>query len=337
MRIGLEDSYGRKQLMVRTRAACFEGVGKVSLRELDLKPADDQVLVKIHQASVCGTDKLFFRGEIPEEAKLPIFPWGHEGGGTVVEAGSKVREFSEGDIVMSFSVGTYADYCLFTLPYGCMPAPEGVDIDVACLGEPLSCAVYGAQVVTRNMRVADVVAVVGVGFAGQVIAQGVRKGGAERVIVIDLVDEKLQLARRLGADVAVNAEVEDPVKVVGDVTGGRGADVVVEASGSGDGLNLASSIVRHNGTIAIYSHYMKPFTVNMYRWHEDCLNVINTCLVHRTREEAAVGVREAFRLIRKGVFNINPLINRRYSLSEIADAFKKEMEDRTSIKSVVIP
>jgi len=67
--------------MMRTRAAYFVGAGRIFLRELDLKPAGDQVLVKIHQASICGTDKLLFNGEIPSEVKLPIFPWDHEGGG----------------------------------------------------------------------------------------------------------------------------------------------------------------------------------------------------------------------------------------------------------------
>ena len=324
--------------MVRTRAACFEGAFKVSLKELDLKLAENQVLVKIDQASICGTDKLLYRGEIPAEVKLPIFPWGHEGGGTVVEVGSKVREFSVGDKVMSFGrAGTYADYCLFTEPYGCLPAPEGVDMDIAYLGEPLACAVYAAQVATKNMQVGDVVAVVGMGFAGQVIAQGVKKGGADKLIAIDLVDEKLELAKRLGADVAISAQKEDAGKIVMDITDGRGVDVVVEASGSGDGLNTASAIVRHNGTIAIYSHYMNPFMVNMYRWHEDCFKIVHTCLMHRTQEVMVTDVREAFRLVKKGIFNIKPLINRRYRLSQISDAFRKEMEDQSSVKTVIIP
>ena len=324
--------------MVRTRAARFEGARKVSLKELDLKPAEDQVLVKIDQASICGTDKLLYSGEIPSEMKLPIFPWGHEGGGTVVEVGSKVREFSEGDKVMSFErAGTYADFCLFTLPYGCLPAPKGVDREIACLGEPLACAVYAAQAVTKKMQVGDVVAVVGMGFAGQVIAQGVEKGGADKLIAIDIVDEKLELAKRLGADIAISPQENDVDKTVMDITDGRGVDVVVEASGSGNGLNIASAIVRHNGTIAIYSHYMKPFMVNMYRWHEDCLNILHTCLMHRTQEVIVTDVREAFRLVKKGIFNVKPLINRKYRLSQIADAFKEEMGDRTSVKTVIIP
>ena len=130
---------------------------------------------------------------------------------------------------------------------------------------------------------------------------------------------------------------ESVVKAIMDITDGRGVDVVVEASGSGDGLNIASDIIRHNGTIAIYSHYMKPFMVNMYRWHEDALNIVHTCLMHRTREEAVIGVRDAFRLVKKGLFDIRPLMNRRYQLAEIKEAFDKEISDHTSVKTIIVP
>ncbi len=323
--------------MVKSRAACFEHAGKVSLKDINLEPADNQVLVKIDQASICGTDKLYFSGEIPNEVKLPILPWGHEGGGTVVEVGSKVGELSPGDKVMSFGPGTFADYCLYDTPYFCLPAPKGVENTLSCLGEPLACAIYASQLVSRNTQVGDMVAVVGAGFAGQVISQGVKKGGADKVIVVDFVGEKLELAKRLGADIVINAKEEDPLKAIMDITHGRGADVVVEASGSGNGLNTASAIVRHNGTIAIYSHYMKPFMVNMFRWHEDCLNIVHTCLIHRTREEIVVGVREAFRLVSKGLFDVMPLVNRRYRLSEIEEAFQKEKDDRGAVKTLIIP
>ncbi|MGD0328855.1 MAG: zinc-binding dehydrogenase [Nitrososphaeria archaeon] len=323
--------------MVKSRAAYFEGPGKVYLKDLDLTPGPNQVLVKTFQASICGTDKIAFRGDISSEVKLPIFPWGHEGGGTVVEVGSKVNGFSVGDKVMSFGKGTYADYVLFDMPYGCLPAPEGVDMDIACLGEPLTCAVFASQLVSKSIQVGDIVAVIGAGFAGQILAQGARKGGAEKVVVIDIVDEKLNLAKRLGANTIVNPKKENHVEDIKAISDGRGVDVVVEASGSGEGLNIASNIVRRNGTIAIYSHYMKPFTVNMYRWHEDALNIVHTCLMHRTKEEMVVGIRDAFRLIKRGIFDVRPLLNRKYKLEEIKEAFENEIVDQTSIKTLILP
>ena len=238
---------------------------------------------------------------------------------------------------MSFGRGTYADYCLFTVPYGCLPAPPGVPMELTSLGEPLACAVYAAQEITKQIQIGDVVAVIGAGFAGQVLAQGIKRGGASKVIVTDLIDEKLELARQLGADVTINPQTSDLEAIVTDLTDNRGVDLVAEASGSGAGLNTASSILRRNGTIAIYSHYMKPFIVNMYRWHEDAFKIIHTCLTHRTREEMVVGVREAYRLVQQGLFDITPLLTRSFSLSAISEAFDQEIQDPTSIKTIISP
>lgn len=323
--------------MVKTRAASFEGKGKVSLKEMLLTPAPDQVLVKIQQASICGTDKLFFKGEIPAETHVPIFPWGHEGGGEVIEVGEKVREYAVGDKVMSFGRGTYADYCLFTVPFECLPAPSGVTMELAGLGEPLACAVYATQEITQQIQIGDIVAVIGAGFAGQVLAQGIKRGGAAKVIVTDIIDEKLQLARQLGADVTLNPRTADLEAIINDLTDNRGVDLVAEASGSGSGLNTASKILRRNGTIAIYSHYMKPFMVNMYRWHEDAFKIIHTCLMHRTREEMVVGVREAYRLVQQGLFDISPLLTRSFSLNALIEAFDQEIQDPRSVKTVITP
>ncbi|MEM2526039.1 MAG: zinc-binding dehydrogenase [Candidatus Methanomethylicaceae archaeon] len=323
--------------MVKSRAACFEGPYRVSLKEIELEPAEDQVLVKTFQASICGTDKLYYRGEIPKGIALPICPWGHEGGGIVIKVGSKVREFTEGDIVMSFGARTFADYFLAQVPYECLKAPEGIDIEIACLGEPLACAVHAAKIASKNVAVGDTVAVIGVGFAGQIILQGLRRGGADLVIAVDKVDFKLDFAKRFRADICLNVEKDDVIKSVLDVTDKRGVDLVVEASGSGEGLNLASEIVRHNGTIVIYSHYMKPFMANLYRWHEDALNIIHTCLMHHTKEEMIVWAREAFRLVKKGLFEVKPLITKRYKLSEIKEAFDNEVHEGKSIKTIISP
>ncbi len=321
--------------MLTSRAACFDAPGKISLREKKIDSLkDNEVLVKTFQASICGTDKLHYKGELPEEIRLPILIWGHEGGGIIEQVGAKVHEFSVGDKVMSFGLGTYSDY--FILPVkNLIRAPKEIEIEIMCLGEPLACAIYAASHV--NVTLGDVVVVIGQGFAGQVIQQGVKKAGAESVIVIDIVDGKLELAKRLGADVTINSSSEDARKTIFDLTNGRGADVVIEASGSGEGLNLASSIITHNGTIAIYSHYMKPFMVNMFRWHEDALNIIHTCLIHHSWEKTIIEVHEAFRLFKKELFNIPPLITKRFNLSEIAEAFTEEQKNNDSIKTVILP
>jgi L-iditol 2-dehydrogenase len=87
----------------------------------------------------------------------------------------------------------------------------------------------------------------GGGFAGQIIAQCAKKKGAERVIVVDVLEGKLQLARKLGADYTINAAQTDPVAVIREITKGLGADVVVEAAGSEKSINQATALLKHNG------------------------------------------------------------------------------------------
>ena len=121
--------------MLMSRAASFDAPGKISLRQKKIGSIkDDEVLVKTFQASICGTDKLHYKGEIPEEIRLPVLTWGHEGGGIVEQVGAKVHEFSEGDKVMSFGPGTFADYFISPVR-GLILAPKEIDMKKSPYGD----------------------------------------------------------------------------------------------------------------------------------------------------------------------------------------------------------
>ena len=131
---------------MKTRGAYLFGIEHVELRERELVLDADEVLVKTHLAGICGTDKNFYLGIFPSAEGLeaetrkdlskPFF-FGHEGGGTVVEVGTKVTKFSVGDKVISFAwVDTFADY--FKAKETDLEAvPDGLDMALACLGEPI--------------------------------------------------------------------------------------------------------------------------------------------------------------------------------------------------------
>jgi len=302
---------------------------------------DQEVKIKVKRVGICGSDKNFYRGILPPKTaefrydpKFP-FPLGHESGGTVVEVGSKVSDFKVGDKVIAFGWNNnYAEYFV-SKPWQLQPVPEGLDMDIASLGEPIGCAMYSG--LNSEVQLGDFVVVMGGGFAGQIIAQCAKKKGADKVVVVDVLDGKLEIAKNLGADYVINSTEEDPVKIVMELTKGVGADVVVEAAGSEDAINAGSELIKHNGKFVFYSWVTQPVTLNISRWHDDGLKFINTCLVHHTWRERYVWVPETLRPVVQGTVDIKSLITHEFKLDQIKEAFELADKDDTAIKIVLRP
>lgn len=355
--------------MIQTRVVYLD-VGKITVDEItlpELKP--NQVLIKTYQASVCGSERYYYRGitvRPQDEAKggpetrlgisrengrprhsYPLGPLGHEGGGTIVEVGSAVTEYlgggkvSEGDKVGSLVYPTYTDYWVTDSSH-VQPLPEAVTFEVGCLYEPLGCAAWAALYL--GVKLGDIVAINGVGFAGNILLQGAIKSGASKVIAVDVAKRKLDVAKQLGADHVINASEIDPVEAVNEITHGKGVDVAVEAvGGTGIGIGQALGMVRHNGILALYGdNYVpvKEFCFN--RFHEDGLEVRNLNAVHFTRLRSVENMREAYRAVQRGVFDLDIIFENslKYRLDEMPEVFEKEAESldrQASLKTIIVP
>ena len=344
-------------------------IGKITIETVALpKPKPNQVLVKAHQASVCGSERYYYRGisvRPQDEARgtpdqraayrrtgrlrhaYPMGPLGHEGGGTVVEMGSAVREYlgggkvAVGDRVGSLVYPTYTDYWVADIE-DVQPIPEGVPFEVGCLYEALGCAAWAA--LHLGVKLGDTVAVNGVGFAGNILLQAAIKSGASMVIAVDAVEAKLDLARKLGADVTVDATREDPGERVNELTNGEGVDVAVDAvGGTGIGIVQALGMVAHNGILALYGdNYVPMREFCFHRFHEDGLEVRTLNAMHYTRLRAVENMREAYRAVQRGVFNLEVILDNstKHRLDEIADVFEAEAEaldTQSSLKTLIIP
>jgi len=330
---------------MNTKAVVLRGPKDIGLVEREIRLGPHDVLVKTHLAGICGTDKNFYLGYLPRmngpgyapDDPLIEFPYkiGHEGGGTVEEVGAKVRRFKPGDFVMSFNVnGTMADY--FAADEDDLePAPAGLSRELACLGEPIACAMFAG--LHSNVNLGDTAVAFGVGFAGQIIAQVMKQKGANKLIVVDVVDHKLALAQQLGADYIVNARQENPVERILEITAGRGADVIVEAAGAAETINASIASVKHNGTLVFYSWVTQDVNINISRLHHDSLHVVNTGLVHHSVEERRIWTSWALRPVEQGMVKIDPLVNRNFKLDQASDAFKTDVEDPESVKVVITP
>lgn len=319
---------------MKVRSAFLEGPGRVYIVDRDIELGSDEVLVETYQASVCGTDKMYYQGDLPPTKKYPIY-LGHEGGGTVREVGKRVHEFKEGDRVAAFShCNTFSDFFKAKVE-GLQRIPDDLDFRIGCLAEPLTCALFSAR--HSGVVLGDSVAVFGAGFAGQVVLQYVKKAGATTVFAIDIADAKLDTAKRLGADIVINPSKEDPVKKILDITGGRGADIAVEAAGEEKAMNQATASLKHNGILVLYSHITKPIMLNISRWHDDSIDIRSTGLVHHTYQERMVWAEDMFRPLKQNLLDIDSLMNREYKLENISEAFLEVNQRDDIIKAIIIP
>lgn len=303
-------------------------------------------------SSICGTDKNYYLGHTPKphavldpsniekEAHLS-YPMliGHEGAGEVVETGAAVTEFKPGDKVISFGwKNTMADYWISAVRhdgYGVTRVPEGMDMTTATLGEPLACAIYAGM--TCGVELGDTVAVIGAGFAGQVVAQTAKAKGARKVIVVDIVDGKLELAKKMGADMTINAKTDKVQEIILAETKGYGADVVVEAAGYGETISMGTEILKHGGILGLYSWVLDPVLMSIDRWHNDGFDIRTLALMHRIGHDRPWWIKKTFDVLVQGIVKVEPLISHTFSLDEADLAFRTACHDENACKVMLRP
>jgi L-iditol 2-dehydrogenase len=206
-------------------------------------------------------------------------------------------------------------------------------MDEAALGEPTACAIYAGM--ESGVRLGDTVLVVGMGFAGQVIAQVAKKMGAKKVIVCDLVDEKLKLAKALGADIVVNTATEDAVEVVLAETHGKGVDVAFEVAGNEEAIQICTDSVKHGGILGFYSWVLHPVNLLIDRWHDDGLEIRTLAVMHRIMHDMEWYQLNALSNVVNGNINIKDLMTHTFDLNDAAKAFECAIHEPTACKVLI--
>lgn len=323
------------------------GAGHVALCEVpvpEIGPND--VLVKVHAAGVCGSDILIQEDRHFYRAPVTL---GHEFSGIVQATGRLVSRVREGDHVIAdiecgegrwlgvTADGAYAPFMLAP-EHVIYRVPGHVSLDHACLAEPIV-ATHHLMQERAQVKVGDDVVVVGPGPMGILAVQYARLCGARRIVLIGLKrdEARLRIGREVGADRTLYSE-ESPEEAVMEITGGKGAEFVLECSASEKGVQHAVDCARKahegpggKGVVVFISLWGRPITVNLDEVSLGQLDIRGSWSWNgRESWEHAVD------LLDRGVFNLEAMITSRYSLQEWETAFDN-LRAGKDLKALIYP
>jgi (R,R)-butanediol dehydrogenase/meso-butanediol dehydrogenase/diacetyl reductase len=315
-------------------AGTFGGVGILDIKEIPIPKVkrEDWVLIKNEGCGVCGTDLHILANPPGFEATLGAV-LGHEFLGHIVEVGSAVQDFKVGDRVavnpnMTCGIcryckeglrnhcenwttlglhqdGGFAGYT--TAPQGYLHrVSEDLPFERAIWIEPVSCVVNGTDKIA--IQPAQTAVVIGAGPIGLLHGMMFKAAGA-RVIISDLAPARLEVARRIGIDIVVNAKEQNLMEVVMDYTNGRGAEVVTDAVGNQVGT--AVKLAARGGKISLFGMIESAApTVKQFDITRNELTVYGSFVSPYT-------FPRAIRILESGVIDPSPIISMTLPIAEM--------------------
>jgi len=321
------------------KAALLFGPNDIKVTEVENPEiSKDEVLIKIKMCGICPTDIRFYKGIRKPIDEFPCI-LGHEWTGEIIEIREKVRKFKKGDRVAvnprvicrkCYYCTKGESSCCVNVGYGGVKGgfseygkainsnihiiPENISYEEAVFAEPLACCINGIN--KSSIQQGDDVVIIGAGPMGLLHVQLAKHRGA-RVIVSELIKDRLEVAKKLGADEIINPNRENLVEKINELTENRGVNVTVLAIGIPELVSQAINITGTNGIINIFAGLYPPTKIGFD------FNIIHS------RQLSVVGSRDfnsqdfstALKLLECGTIKVKPLIKEVYPLHQIKKAF----------------
>jgi alcohol dehydrogenase len=299
-------------------------------------------VIQIDTVTICGTDLHILAGHVP--AVEPGRILGHEAVGTVVAVGAGVRGLAPGDRVLASCIsacgvcgycrqgsysqclggggwilghrvnGVQAEYA--RLPFADLSTyklPEKITDDTAVLLADILPTSYEVGVLNGHVRPGDTVVIVGVGPIGLAAIVTAKLYSPAHIVAVDRADSRLQAAKQLGADIVIRPE-DHPVELVKSLTGGLGADVVLEAVGTPETFELCTTLVRPGGHVANIGVHGQPATLHLEDlWIRNV--TITTGLVD------TYSTPDLLKMLAAGQIDVGTMITHRFGLHDIMEAY----------------
>jgi L-iditol 2-dehydrogenase len=315
-----------------------------------------EVLMRVEASGICGTDLL----EWYRLHKAPLV-LGHEVAGVIAAVGKGVKRYKVGDRICAahhvpcntchyclsghhtvcdtlrrtnFDPGGFAEYLRLpriNVEQGVFPLPDEVSFGEATFVEPLACVLRGQRF--AHLRPGQTVLVIGSGLAGLLHIQLARASGAGCIVATDVVDYRLEAARKLGADTGVQAREYGP-DYLRQAAGGRLADLVVICSGATSAINQALQSVERGGTVLFFAPtepgVSVPLSVNDLFWR-------NEITLTSSYGGSPADYAAALELIQTAKIRVRDMITHRLGLAETGLGFQLVARAQDSLKVIIEP
>jgi len=341
-------------------AAVLYGKEHLQIESVDVPEiGKGDVLVRVRAALTCGTDVKVFRRGYHARMIVPPALFGHELAGDIVKMGSEVRGFKVGQRVVAansapcgkcyfcdrgqdnlcgdllFNNGAYAEYIRIPqriVEKNMLEVPEHVSYQDAALVEPLACVLRGLE--ESGLKAGDTIAVIGLGPIGMMFVRIAKVVYGARVIAIGRRQPQLDRARKMGADeMIVNRDGADIVGPVREMTGGRGADVVIEAVGVPEVWQLAIKLLRRGGVVNFFGGC--PSGTEL-RLDTNLLHYSELTLKASFHHTPAL-IRKALEMVSRGYVTAKDLVNRVEPLANLLEVMQHLMSHNGHLKTAIIP
>lgn len=307
-------------------------------------PADDEVLLRIRACGICGSDIHGWDGSTGR--RRPPLIMGHEASGEIVAVGPKVDRWRKGDRVTFDSTiscgkchycrsgqvnlcdnrrvvgvapaeyrqhGAFAEHV--AVPARILyPLPDQLSFTQAAMIEPVSIAIHAIQ--RTKILPTDTAVVVGAGMIGLFVIQALRWAGAKQIVAVDLAENRLALAKELGATHTLKSDACDVPAEIAKLTEGRGADLAYEVVGVSPTLNLAIATLRRGGSIVLVGNLAPKTDFPLQAVVTRELTLFGSC-------SSAGEYPLCLELIAKGAIRVEPMISAVAPLSDGVEWFEK--------------
>ncbi len=328
--------------------------GKIEFREVPVpEPGKGEVLVKIMEIGICGSDIHVYHGEHPFTS-YPVTQ-GHEVSGLVEKLGEGVTGLEIGQKVtiqpqvvcgqcwpcrhgkynlcerlkvMGFQTTGVASHFFAVAAEKVTPLPDSMSLEEGAMIEPLAVAVHAVR---RAGEIAGKdVCVLGAGPIGILVAQTAKGLGARKVMITDVSDVRLQKAKECGVDECVNTKTEDFGETFAACFGPDKADVIYDCAGNNVTMGQAIQYARKGSTIILVAVFAGPGKIDLAVLNDHELD-LNTSMMYRSED-----YEKAIELANTGKVQLKPLISKRFPFAQYLDAYQYIDENRETTMKVLI-